>query len=29
MNPGERYIRVALVHPPAVIREALERVVAL
>jgi aspartate/methionine/tyrosine aminotransferase len=28
-NPGERYIRVALVHPPAVIREALERVVAL
>ena len=28
-NPGERYVRVALVHPPAVIREALERVVAL
>ena len=29
VNPGERYIRVALVHPPAVVREALERVVAL
>ena len=29
INPGARYIRVALVHPPAVIREALERVVSL
>lgn len=28
-NPGERYVRVALVHPPATIREALERVVSL
>jgi N-succinyldiaminopimelate aminotransferase len=27
-NPGEHYIRVALVHPPAVIREALSRIVA-
>jgi N-succinyldiaminopimelate aminotransferase len=26
-NPGEHYIRVALVHPPAVIREALTRIV--
>jgi len=29
VNPGDRYVRVALVHPVAVIREALERVVAL
>lgn len=29
VNPGERYVRVALVHPPATIREALERVVSL
>ncbi|MEZ5857221.1 MAG: aminotransferase class I/II-fold pyridoxal phosphate-dependent enzyme [Hyphomicrobiaceae bacterium] len=28
-NPGERYVRVALVHPPATIREALERVVSI
>jgi aspartate/methionine/tyrosine aminotransferase len=27
VNPGERYVRVALVHPVATIREALERVV--
>ncbi len=27
-NPGERYVRVALVHPAATVREALERVVA-
>jgi N-succinyldiaminopimelate aminotransferase len=27
VNPGETYIRVALVHPPAVIREALGRIV--
>jgi N-succinyldiaminopimelate aminotransferase len=27
-NPGEHYLRVALVHPPAVIREALGRIVA-
>jgi N-succinyldiaminopimelate aminotransferase len=27
-NPGEHYVRVALVHPPAVIREALGRIVA-
>ena len=27
INPGETRIRVALVHPPAVIREALERIV--
>jgi N-succinyldiaminopimelate aminotransferase len=27
-NPGEHYLRVALVHPPAVIREALTRIVA-
>ncbi len=27
VNPGENHIRVALVHPPAVIREALERIV--
>ena len=26
-NPGEHYLRVALVHPPAVIREALSRIV--
>ena len=26
INPGETHIRVALVHPPAVIREALERI---
>jgi N-succinyldiaminopimelate aminotransferase len=26
-NPGEHYLRVALVHPPAVIREALDRIV--
>jgi aspartate/methionine/tyrosine aminotransferase len=29
VNPGERYVRVALVHSPALIREALERVVSL
>lgn len=29
VNPGERYIRVALVHAPATIREALERIVSL
>ncbi|MGE0698173.1 MAG: aminotransferase class I/II-fold pyridoxal phosphate-dependent enzyme [Hyphomicrobiaceae bacterium] len=29
VNPGERYIRVALVHPPAVVREALERIVSV
>jgi aspartate/methionine/tyrosine aminotransferase len=29
LNPGERYVRVALVHPPATIREALERLVSL
>lgn len=29
INPGERYVRVALVHPLATIREALERVVSL
>ncbi|HEX4891948.1 MAG TPA: aminotransferase class I/II-fold pyridoxal phosphate-dependent enzyme [Hyphomicrobiaceae bacterium] len=28
-NPGEPYVRVALVHPAATIREALERVVSL
>ncbi|MFM9941316.1 MAG: aminotransferase class I/II-fold pyridoxal phosphate-dependent enzyme [Hyphomicrobiaceae bacterium] len=28
VNPGERYVRVALVHPLATIREALERVVS-
>lgn len=28
VNPGERYVRVALVHAPALIREALERVVS-
>ena len=28
-NPGERYVRVALVHPVPLIREALERVVSL
>ena len=28
-NPGERYVRVALVHPAATIREALERVVSV
>jgi N-succinyldiaminopimelate aminotransferase len=27
-NPGEHYLRVALVHPPAVIRQALGRIVA-
>jgi N-succinyldiaminopimelate aminotransferase len=27
-NPGEHYLRIALVHPPAVIREALTRIVA-
>jgi N-succinyldiaminopimelate aminotransferase len=27
-NPGEHYLRVALVHPPAVIREALGRIVS-
>ena len=26
-NPGENYVRVALVQPPALVREALERVV--
>ena len=29
VNPGERYVRVALVHPAATIREALERVVSV
>lgn len=29
MNPGEKYVRVALVHDVATIREALERVVAV
>lgn len=29
VNPGAPYVRVALVHPPGVIREALERVVSL
>ncbi len=29
INPGEKYVRVALVHPSATIREALERVVSL
>jgi aspartate/methionine/tyrosine aminotransferase len=29
VNPGEKYVRVALVHPVATIREALERVVSL
>ena len=29
INPGEKYVRVALVHPAATIREALERVVSL
>ena len=29
VNPGERYVRVALVHPVATIREALERVVSV
>ena len=28
-NPGENHIRVALVHPPAVIREALQRIVSV
>lgn len=28
-NPGEGYVRVALVHDPATIREALERIVAV
>ena len=28
-NPGERYVRVALVHDPATIREALERIVSV
>jgi N-succinyldiaminopimelate aminotransferase len=27
-NPGAHYLRIALVHPPAVIREALARIVA-
>jgi len=27
VNPGENHIRVALVHPPVVIREALQRIV--
>lgn len=27
-NPGEHYIRVALVHPPAVIREAMGRILS-
>lgn len=29
INPGERYVRVALVHDVATVREALERVVAV
>ena len=29
VNPGEKYVRVALVHPLATIREALERVVSV
>ncbi len=29
INPGDRYVRVALVHPAATIREALERVVSV
>ena len=29
VNPGDQYVRVALVHPVATIREALERVVSL
>jgi N-succinyldiaminopimelate aminotransferase len=29
VNPGENHIRVALVHPPALIREALERIVSV
>jgi N-succinyldiaminopimelate aminotransferase len=29
INPGENYIRVALVHGPAVIRDALERIVSV
>jgi aspartate/methionine/tyrosine aminotransferase len=28
INPGDRYVRVALVHPVATVREALERVVS-
>ena len=28
-NPGENYVRVALVHGPAIIREALERIVSV
>ncbi|MFV0296665.1 MAG: aminotransferase class I/II-fold pyridoxal phosphate-dependent enzyme, partial [Hyphomicrobiaceae bacterium] len=28
-NPGEQYVRVALVHPPETIREALERIVSV
>lgn len=28
-NPGEKYVRVALVHPLATIREALERIVSV
>jgi aspartate/methionine/tyrosine aminotransferase len=28
-NPGENYIRVALVHDPATIREALQRIISL
>jgi aspartate/methionine/tyrosine aminotransferase len=29
VNPGEKYVRVALVHGPAVIREALKRIVSV
>jgi N-succinyldiaminopimelate aminotransferase len=29
INPGEKYVRVALVHDLATIREALERVIAV
>ncbi|HZA02915.1 MAG TPA: aminotransferase class I/II-fold pyridoxal phosphate-dependent enzyme [Hyphomicrobiaceae bacterium] len=29
LNPGERYVRVALVHDPATIRVALERIVSV
>ncbi len=28
-NPGDKYVRVALVHDPATIREALERIVSI
>jgi len=28
-NPGDNYVRVALVHGPAVTRQALERIVSV